>query len=35
LTTKNPNDEHGVTSHLGEQEMADLITFLLALPLTE
>jgi YVTN family beta-propeller protein len=32
LTTKNPNDEHGVTSYLSEQELDDLIAFLLALP---
>jgi len=35
LTTANPNDEHGVTSHLTEQELADLIAFLLALPYDE
>lgn len=32
LTTKNMNDEHGVTSQLSQQEMADLVAFLLALP---
>ena len=32
LTTKNLADEHGVTSHLAEQEIQDLIAFLLALP---
>jgi cytochrome c peroxidase len=32
LVTKNPNDEHGVTSNLGETEIQDLIAFLLALP---
>jgi YVTN family beta-propeller protein len=32
LTTENPNDEHGVTSHLSEGEIADLVAFLLALP---
>ncbi len=32
LTIKNPNDEHGVTSHLTEQELDDLIAFLSALP---
>lgn len=32
LTIANPNDEHGVTSHLTEDELADLIAFLLALP---
>jgi len=35
LTTANPNDEHGVTSHLTEQELDDLIAFLLALPYEE
>ena len=35
LTISNPNDEHGVTSHLTEQEVADLIVFLLALPYDE
>ncbi len=35
LTTANPNDEHGVTSHLTEQELDDLIAFLLALPYDE
>ena len=32
LVTKNPGDEHGVTSGLGAQEIEDLIAFLLALP---
>jgi cytochrome c peroxidase len=32
LTTDNPADEHGVTSHLTEPELADLVAFLLALP---
>jgi YVTN family beta-propeller protein len=32
LVTKNPGDEHGVTSDLGAQEIEDLIAFLLALP---
>jgi YVTN family beta-propeller protein len=32
LTIANPNDEHGVTSHLTENKLADLIAFLLALP---
>jgi len=32
LTTANPEDEHGVTSHLSEQELADLVAFLLGLP---
>ncbi|MBN1135256.1 MAG: beta-propeller fold lactonase family protein [Anaerolineae bacterium] len=35
LTSANPDDEHGVTSHLTEDELADLIAFLLALPLEE
>jgi len=33
LTAANPDDEHGVTSHLTEDELTDLIAFLLALPL--
>ncbi len=32
LTTANPADRHGVTSHLTEAELADLIAFMLALP---
>ena len=32
LTTANPDDEHGTTSHLTEQEIEDLVAFLLALP---
>ena len=32
LTTANPHDAHGVTSHLSEEEIADLVAFLLALP---
>ena len=32
LTTKNTNDEHGVTSHLTQDELADMIAFLLSLP---
>ncbi len=32
LTVKNQADEHGVTSHLTEQELADLTAFLLVLP---
>jgi YVTN family beta-propeller protein len=35
LTSANPQDEHGVTSHLTEQEIADLTTFLQALPYSE
>ena len=35
LTTANPNNEHGTTSHLTEQEIADLIQFLQALPYSE
>jgi YVTN family beta-propeller protein len=35
LTTANPDDQHGVTSHLTEEELADLIAFLLALPYGE
>jgi len=33
LTTRNPEDKHGITSHLTEQELQDLVAFLLALPL--
>lgn len=32
LTSANPRDAHGVTSHLTEPEIADLIAFMLALP---
>lgn len=32
LTVKNPAGEHGGTSHLSEQDIQDLIAFLLALP---
>jgi YVTN family beta-propeller protein len=32
LTTDNLHDEHGVTSHLSEQELDDLIAFLMILP---
>jgi cytochrome c peroxidase len=32
LTTANPQDEHGFTSHLNSQQISDLIAFLLALP---
>lgn len=32
LTTKNPDDKHGVTSHLTVHELDDLIAFLSALP---
>jgi YVTN family beta-propeller protein len=32
LTSANVGDEHGVTSHLGEQELQDLTAFLLVLP---
>jgi cytochrome c peroxidase len=32
LTTRNPNNEHGITSHLTGQEIEDLIAFLLSLP---
>jgi cytochrome c peroxidase len=32
LTGKNPNDEHGVTSHLSEVELQDMISYLLSLP---
>ena len=32
LTTANPNDEHGTTSHLSDAELDDLIAFLLSLP---
>lgn len=32
LTTGNPGDKHGKTSHLSESEIADLVEFLKALP---
>ncbi len=32
LTVRNLADEHGVTSHLSQQQMEDLVAFLLALP---
>ncbi|MFG0331938.1 MAG: c-type cytochrome, partial [Maioricimonas sp. JB049] len=32
LTTANPEDRHGHTSHLSEQEVADLVEFLKSLP---
>ena len=32
LTAKNPADEHGVTSHLTEQEIQDVVAFMLAIP---
>jgi hypothetical protein len=32
LTSANPKDEHGVTSHLSDQELEDLIAYLLTLP---
>jgi len=35
LTSANPQDEHGVTSHLTDEEIADLIAYLLALPYDE
>jgi YVTN family beta-propeller protein len=35
LTTFNPNDSHGFTSQLGEEEVEDLTAFLLALPFDE
>lgn len=35
LTTANPDDEHGVTSHLTEDDLVDLAAFLLALPFEE
>ncbi len=31
LTTFNPEDRHGITSHLSEQELADLIEYILSL----
>jgi cytochrome c peroxidase len=35
LTHANPGDVHGVTSHLAEREIADLVAFMLALPYSE
>jgi hypothetical protein len=33
LTTRNPSDQHGVTSHLTDQELQGLVAFMLALPI--
>jgi hypothetical protein len=35
LTTKNTDDQHGMTSHLTDQQLEDLETFLLSLPYAE
>jgi YVTN family beta-propeller protein len=35
LTTRNPSDQHGLTSHLTEQELRDLVAFMLALPFAQ
>ncbi len=35
LTSANPEDQHGVTSHLTQGELADLVAFLVALPYFE
>jgi YVTN family beta-propeller protein len=35
LTTANPNDEHGITSHLTMQQLEDLVNFLGVLPYAE
>jgi cytochrome c peroxidase len=35
LTAANPGDEHGSTSHLREEEIVDLVQFLMALPYNE
>jgi len=32
LTTGNPGDEHGVTSHLGETDLQNLVVYMLSLP---
>lgn len=32
LTSENPNDEHGVTSQLTEEQLNDLIAFLMTVP---
>ena len=32
LTTHNPEDRHGATSHLNETQIEDLVAFLLSLP---
>ncbi len=32
FTVKNPNDEHGVTSHLSQSELEDLVAYLHAIP---
>jgi cytochrome c peroxidase len=31
LTTSNPNDRHGSTSHLSEQQIEDLVEYILSL----
>ena len=33
LTTSNPNDQHGKTQHLNEQQISNLVQFLKALPI--
>ena len=35
LTTSNPRDEHGVTSHLTESQIEDMVEFLRALPVAD
>ncbi len=35
LTTQNLADKHGVTSHLAEQKLQDLVAFMLARPIKE
>ena len=32
LTTQNPGDKHGKTSHLKKEELEDLVAFMKALP---
>jgi cytochrome c peroxidase len=35
LVTANQHDEHGVTSHLTQEQIEDLVAFMLVLPFTD
>jgi cytochrome c peroxidase len=35
LTTYNQGDLHGITSHLNQDELADLVAYLLAIPYSD
>lgn len=35
LTTSNPNDQHGKTQHLNDQQISELVQFLKALPVDQ